>query len=61
MLNFVRRILTVDAAIPSNSKRVYVNKDMGNVVFRRIDTLRDSLYNLIFCRTFAFRWKRIYR
>lgn len=59
MLKFLRRILTVDATIPANAKRVYLNTRMGNIVFRRIDCLRDSVYNLVFFKTFAFRWKRI--
>lgn len=59
MLKFIRRILTVDATIPSTPTCVYVNKVLGNVVFRRIDCLRDSLYNWIFYKTFAFGWRRI--
>ena len=58
MLKFIRRILTVDAIIPSNPNAIYANISTGVVVFRRIDCLRESLYTLLFYKTFAFGWKR---
>lgn len=58
MLKFIRRILTVSADIPANPSGVYVNTKLGNVVFSKVDCFRESLYNLIFWKVFAFGWKR---
>lgn len=56
----LRRLLQVNVDKDYGRNCCYMNTQLCNIVFRRRDCLRESLYNAIFYRVWAFGWKRMH-